>query len=188
MPDVQPLTGLWGMPHRQRLQSGSPLTGFGARSGTSSSSFIISFSDVINFLVRQTLVAVGQVDDAAVGEPVLQDAVVAVCVDADIAFSREAEHHDILEDAMCLREACVAVDDVIRSRVVQPLAVVDFGVRGFRTWQEREVGHNAAGLLNHVTACSLHVRPHNLQRGIAVVPLLFVARRNHYGPGRIENR
>ena len=27
--DVQPLTGLWGPPHRQRLQTGNPLTGCG---------------------------------------------------------------------------------------------------------------------------------------------------------------
>ena len=24
VPDVQPLTGLWGLPHRQRLQTGNP--------------------------------------------------------------------------------------------------------------------------------------------------------------------
>ena len=144
------------------------------------------------FLPRQSLVAVGKVDDAAVGEPVLQDvvlhdAVVAVRVDADVALPREAELHDILEDAVCLRETRDAVDDVVRLCVIKPLAVVDPGVRGLRTWQEREVGHNAAGLLNHVTARFRHVRPHNLQRGIAVVPLAPVAVSDHYGPGSSEN-
>ena len=29
VPDMQPLTGLWGLPHRQRLQRGNPSRGSG---------------------------------------------------------------------------------------------------------------------------------------------------------------
>ena len=60
------------------------------------------------FLESQALIAVGEIDDAAVGEAVflkevLHDFIVAVGIDADVGVNREAILHRAGEDAPCLR-------------------------------------------------------------------------------------
>ena len=85
---------------------------------------------LLEALVGEAFVAGGEVDDAAVGEAVageevLHDEVVAVSVDADVWLTGCAEVEHSGEDAMDVREAGDAVDDVIRGDVVQPAATVN---------------------------------------------------------------
>ena len=87
-----------------------------------------------NLLVSQTddggggrravsLVDTLQVDDAAVGETVLQDVVlhdgvVAMGVDADVTVYGKAEVHDVAEDMVNIGIAGHAMNNMIRERVV----------------------------------------------------------------------
>jgi len=140
----------------------------------------------VHFLIRQAFVAVSQKDDAAVLESVFQDVVlhdmiVAVCVDADVALPLKTKLHDTLENTMHLREAGNAVDDMISLCVVQPLTLVNLRVSRLGRRQKSEIGHNLSVVLYHKTAIFFHVRLHDLQRRIAVDPLVQVARLNHYG-------
>ena len=71
-----------------------------------------------HLLIRQSLIAVGQKDDAAILESVFQDVVlhdvvVTMRVDADVALTFKAELHDILEDTMHIWKAGNAMNDVI---------------------------------------------------------------------------
>ena len=131
-------------------------------------------------------------DDAAIGEPmleevVLHDAVVAVRVDTDVAVAGEGELHDSVEDAVRFRETGDAVDDVVGLAVVEPLPVVDSAVGGLGRGQEGEVGHDATVVFHHEGAVSLHVCPHRLQRRVPVDPLLRIAVGRHDALGGCEN-
>ena len=145
-----------------------------------------------DFLAGQSFVAVGEEDDAAVGEAVLKDvvlhdAIVAVGVDTDVTVAGEGKLHDSVEDAVCFREAGDAVDNVVGLAVVEPLPVVDGAVGGFGRGQEGEVGHNATVVLHHKGAVSLHVCLHRLQRRVPVDPLLRIAVGHHDALGGCEN-
>ena len=83
----------------------------------------------LSFLISKSLVARSEVDDATIGEAmllyvVLHDKVVLVGVDADVCISREAEVHDVAEDAVDIRITGNAMDDVIRLDVIQPFTIV----------------------------------------------------------------
>ena len=72
----------------------------------------------ICLLICQPFVAVSQKDDATILESVfhdvmLHDVVVAVRVDADVAFPLKAKLHDTLEDTMHIGKAGNAVDNVV---------------------------------------------------------------------------
>ena len=87
-------------------------------------------------LIGQSLVAVGQIDDAAVceavlDEEVLHDMIVPMCVDADIRVVGEAEVHDAAEYPMDFRVAGDAMDHVVRSLFVQPCPIVDSVISRF---------------------------------------------------------
>ena len=147
---------------------------------------------VSHLLVGQPFVAVGEEDDAAVGEAVfedvvLHDAVVAVGVDADVAVAGEGELHNGVEDAVCFREAGDAVDDVVGLGVAEPLAVVDSAVGGFGRRQEGEIGHDVSILFDHEGAVSLHICLHRLQRRVPVDPLFRIAVGHHDALGGCEN-
>ncbi len=113
-------------------------------------------------MISQPLVAIGKMDDATVGEAVVQDdvlhdMVVAMRVDADIPVVTEAEVDDGAEDAMRLGEACDTVDDMIRLIIVEPLPTLYLGIGGFRRRQEGEVGHDCAIVGNHVAPTLFNV-------------------------------
>ena len=98
-------------------------------------------------MVRKAFVAGGEVDDAAVGEAVgedavLHDTVVAVGVDLDVAVLVVCETpvHDSLEDAVGSGGTADAVDDMVGKGVVKPVAFVDGVVGGFGRRNEGEVG------------------------------------------------
>ena len=146
----------------------------------------------VDFLVGQSFVAVGEEDDAAVGEAVfedvmLHDAVAAVRVDADVAVAGESELHDSVEDAVCFRKAGNAVDNVVGLAVIKPLSVVDGAVGGLGRGQEGEVGHDAAVVLHHKSTVPLYICLHRLQRRVPVDPLLRVAVGHHNPLGGCEN-
>ena len=130
--------------------------------------------------------------DAAVFESVFLDImlhyfVVAMRIDADVALFSEAELHDTLEDAMHLRKTRYAMDDMVRLAVVEPFAVVNLIVGRFRRWQKGEIRHNLSIVFNHEAAVFLNVRLHNIQRWIAVDPLVHVAVGCHDALGGSED-
>ena len=100
-----------------------------------------------NFLISQALVAIGEVDNATIGEAVLldvvlHDMVVLVSVDTDVCITREAEVHDVAEDAVNVRITGNAMDDMIGSYVVLPFTIVYLRVGRFRGGQESKIAHD----------------------------------------------
>ena len=110
-------------------------------------------------LVGEARGAVGQPDNAAVGEAVLldevlHDAVVAVRVDAQVRVSRGGEIDDRRKDPMVLRVARDAVDDTV-GLVGEPGAV-DIIVRWLRGGKKGEVGTEATVFNDKTpTACDV---------------------------------
>ena len=108
-------------------------------------------------MICQPLVAGGEVDDAAVGEAVGEDAVlhytvVAVGVDLDVAVFVVCETpvHDSLEDAVGGGGAADAVDDVVGKGVVKPVAFVDGIVGRFGGRDEGKVGDDVGVIDDNV--------------------------------------
>jgi len=144
-----------------------------------------------NLLVSQTddggggrravsLVDTLQVDDAAVGEAVLQDVVlhdgvVAMGVDADVRFAREAVVHDAAEDAVYVRIACHAMNDMIGQGIVEPFAVVNGAIGGLGRREESEVGHNLAVVYDDECTIAVDVGRDDGFRRVVASPLLVVA-------------
>ena len=54
----------------------------------------------------------------------LHDKVVLMGIDADVCIMREAEIHDIGEDAMNVRVAGYTMDDMIGKSIIYPLAII----------------------------------------------------------------
>ena len=82
-----------------------------------------------NFLISQTLVAINEVNDAAIGEAVLldivlHDMVVLMGIDADVCITLETEVHDVAEDVVNIRVAGNAMYDMIGLYVIQPLTIL----------------------------------------------------------------
>ena len=80
-------------------------------------------------MVSETLISVGKVDDAAIGEAVFLDVVlhnqiIPMGVDADVCIMGKAEVHDVTKDTMNIRIAGNTMNDMIGLYIVQPLAVV----------------------------------------------------------------
>ena len=137
-------------------------------------------------LIGQPLVAVSQMDNAAVEEAifpdvVLHDAVVAVGIDANVVLMGEAVVHDASEDAVGTRRTGNAMDDAVGLFVVEPRPVVDVVVGGFRRGQEGEVAHDEAVVLDDETAVAFYVGLYGQERRIVVGPLAGVARTAHDG-------
>ena len=84
---------------------------------------------VIKLLISEALIAVGKVDDAAIGEAVLldvmlHDTIIFMSIDSDVCIMRETEVHDIVKDAMNIWITGYTMNDMIGLYIVQPLAVV----------------------------------------------------------------
>ena len=104
-------------------------------------------------LIGQAFVARSDVDDAAIGETVLHevvlhDGVVAMSVDADIGVVGETEIHDGGEDAVDIRIAGDAVDDMVGLYIVKPRAAVDLVIGRIWRREEGEIGYYPALLLD----------------------------------------
>ena len=117
-------------------------------------------------MISKSFVARQQIDDAAIGEAVLQDVmlhnlVVAVSVYADIRVIRKAELHDAAKDTVSLRVAGNAMDDMIRLRIIYPLTFIDLGISRFWGWQKSKIAYNAAFILNDKTAIPFQISSNN---------------------------
>ena len=139
-------------------------------------------------LVGEPLVAVGQIDDAAIGEAqfgeqVAHDDIVAVGVDAYVVGVLETVLEDGLEHALAALCAGDAMDDVVGSLLVGPLALVDGGIGRFGTGYEGEGGDGLTGVVeHHIAVAALDVALEGLFVGISVDPLVHVAAAPHGFP------
>ena len=140
-------------------------------------------------LIRQPLVAGLEVNDAAVSEAmlrkeVLHDEVVAVGVDADVGLAQRAEGEHGGKDAVHVREAGDAVDDVVRGDVIKPGAAVDGGVGGLGRREEGEVAGDpgAIGLYHEATAAG-DIGLYPFTGRVAANPLVHIAGSAHYASG-----
>ena len=143
-------------------------------------------------LIGKPFVTGGKVDNAAIGETVLQDivlhdVVVPMGVNANVPLFGEAEVNDALEDAASFRYAGNAMDDMIGKNVIHPLTTINGRVSGFGRWQKSEISHHKAIVLNHIAAVLLNVRLNSFQRGVTLFPLIGIARVPHNGFGGREN-
>ena len=139
----------------------------------------------------QPLVAVGEIDDAAVGEAsflqaVTHDGVVAVSVDADVVAVTVAEVEHGIHHAVAFRQARNAVYDQIRL-VVEPLAAVDMRVCRVGAGDHRKHGRQLATVLASVAHAPADVGKHHRLVGIAAGPLQHVSAGAHYAPRRVDD-
>ena len=73
-----------------------------------------------------------------------------------------------------------AVDGAVGLRVVQPLPVIDAGIRGILPYDEGEGAHRAAGFIQtKVAVATGDVLHDDFLRGIALGPLIHVAAAAH---------
>ena len=145
-------------------------------------------------MICQTGVAGGEVDDAAVGEAVGEDAVlhytvVAVSVDLDVAVRVVCKTpiHNSLEDAVGGGGAADAVDDVVGNGVVKPFSAVDLCVGGLWGRDEGEVGDDVGVIDDNVAVVIGDIVLDDFFAGIAVDPLAGVAIGAHNLSGCVEN-
>ncbi len=140
------------------------------------------------FLVRQPLVPVQQVDDAAVAEAmfledVLHDAVVAVGVRPQVGQLGVAPVEAGSRHAPGIFSSGQAVDGAVGLHVVQPLPVVDAGIRGVTAHDEGKGTHGAAVFVQtEVAIAPGDVLLHDFFGGIAFGPLVHVAVAAHDAP------
>ena len=141
-------------------------------------------------LVSQARVAVLQEDDATICETVfLQEgthgAVVLVRVYTDGAGQPEGVLQNLSHDAMNIWCGGNTVDDIV-GKGVEPLAFVDFGIRGVGTFYQCKGGNGALAVRNHVTDTVGNVVLNLLERGMTVGPLCGVALGNHFLPSFLD--
>ena len=139
----------------------------------------------------QPLVAVGEIDDAAVGEArflqaVAHDGVVAVSVDADVVAVTVAEVEHGIHHSVAFRQARYAVYDQIRL-VVEPLAAVDMRVCRVGAGDHRKHGRQLATVLASVAHAPADVGKHHRLVGISAGPLQHVSAGAHYAPRRVDD-
>ena len=72
-----------------------------------------------------------------------------------------------------------AVDDMIRLNIINPLTFIDLGISRFWGWQKSKIAHNAAIILNDKTAIPFHISRNDSLSGIAISPLVHIARLPH---------
>ena len=139
----------------------------------------------------QTLVAVGEIDDAAVGEAsflqaVAHDGVVAVGVDADVVAVAVAEVEHGIHHAVAFRQARYAVNDQIWL-VVEPRSSIDMRVCRVGAGDHRKHGRQLATVLASVAHAPADVGSHHRLVGISAGPLQHVSAGAHYAPRRVDD-
>ena len=145
-----------------------------------------------NQLIREALVAVREVDDAAVPETgfpdaVLHDVVVTVGVDAEVALPFQAPCDDVGEHPVSVRETGDAVDYMVRQRIVHPTAALDHVVSWFRRRHEGEIGNDTSIVFNDESPTHSDIFPDGVRRRIPVRPLVGVPALTHDAPCRIQH-
>ena len=138
----------------------------------------------------QSLVAVGEIDDAAVGEArflqaVAHDGVVAVGVDADVVAVAVAEVEHGIHHAVAFRQARYAVYHQIWL-LVEPRSSIDVSVCGVGAGNHREYGRPLAIVFASVAHAAVDVGSHHRLVGIAAGPLPHVSAGAHYAPRRVD--
>ena len=139
----------------------------------------------------QPLVAVGEIDDAAVGEAsflqaVAHDGVVAVGVDADVVAVAVAEVEHGIHHAVAFRQARYAVYHQIWL-LVEPRSSIDVSVCGVGAGDHREYGRQLATVFASVAHATADVGSHHRLVGIAAGPLPHVSAGAHYAPRRVDD-
>ena len=127
----------------------------------------------------EALGAVGEVDDAAIGEMVTAQCgkhgeVGAVGVDAHGVGDAEGMGKDLGHDTMYMGEGGDPVDDIVGT-IVEPLAIIDDGVGWVRAWNKCEGCHGDAALHEQIAVAAVDVGCHLLLGGVTVCPLREVA-------------
>jgi len=135
-------------------------------------------------LIGQAFCARGDVDDAAILEPVpaqvvLHDLVIFMCIDPDIVRDAVQVIHHGPKYAVYVRQFGNAMDDIIRLFVVQPGAAFDDGIGGIRGRDAGEVGHDTPILHHHLSIPRADVPPHHLFGGVTLGPLVGISRCEH---------
>lgn len=143
-------------------------------------------------LVGQTLVAVGQVDDAAIvksvfEQDVLQDVVVAVGIGSEVGVLASAPRQAGLGYAVALWGASQAVQGGVGLIIVEPLSLIDVGIGGIRTGDEAEGADELLLVIQaHVAVAVLDVVAYQVFSGIAGGPLTMVSVGSHNELGGFE--
>ena len=91
------------------------------------------------FLISQTFITIGEVDNATIGKAMLHDVmlhnfVVTMGVYANVWVVRETEVHDTTEYAMNIGITGYTVDYMIRPHVIKPIAFINVGICRFWGW------------------------------------------------------
>ena len=123
-------------------------------------------------------------DDATVAEAVclndvLHDAVVGMCVDAQIGTSLKAKVEAKPEDAVCRVPFGDAVNGGVGKGVVNPLTTVDDVISWLNAWYEGKSGYDVAVLLYHVAHVTADVLFYLIFRRIGIGPLMKVSVGTH---------
>lgn len=143
-------------------------------------------------LVGQTLVAVGQVDDAAIvksvfEQDVLQDVVVAVGIGSEVGVLASAPCQAGLGYAVALWGAGQAVQGGVGLIIVEPLSLIDVSIGGIRTGDEAEGADELLLVIQaHVAVAVLDVVAYQVFSGIAGGPLAMVSAGSHNELGGFE--
>ena len=93
----------------------------------------------LKLLISKTFIAVGEVDDATIGElvllnVVLHNQIILMGIDADVCIMRKAVIYDLAENAVNIRITGNAMDDVIGFYIIQPFTIIYTRVCRFRRW------------------------------------------------------
>lgn len=162
-----------------------------AKESVCSQLFILHFSFYINGLVGQPLVAILQVDDAAVSESVLQeyvlhDAVVPVRVRPQVGHLPPAPLQAGSRHPVDIRPACQSVDGGIGACVVQPCPFINPCIRRVRSPDKGESPHRLPrGIEAHIAVAPLNIPLDNLLRRVSTRPLPQVPTGAHDAPATI---
>ncbi len=114
------------------------------------------------FLISQSLVTRSKVNDAAVSETmlldvVLHDGIVAMRVYPYVLTIGESKFNDVGKNVIDIRITCYTMDDMVRTLVIKPLAIVDNVVSRFWRFEEREVSNHTTFYIYDITTISPHV-------------------------------
>ena len=140
----------------------------------------------LEFLVGEAGGAVGEVDDAAVGEPrlcyaVLHYVVVCVGVHAEVLAALPGPGEAGLGDAVAVAGAGQAVDGGVGEVVLQPSSLIDAVVGGLDAGDEGEGAYGvAAFVFDDEAAAEADVFEHHVAGGVFACPLGGVAVGAHY--------
>ena len=107
---------------------------------------------------------------------VLHDYVVSMGINTDVWIVGETVVHDAAEYSVSIGITGYTMDYMVRLLVIEPLPLINSGIRGFGGWQESEVADNLTVIFYYKATTFLHIRQDNSLRWIAVGPLVHISR------------